>query len=235
MAPPKDAKSAYLIVYNLLLAAGWSYVLSQCVLGTLEGRSTHQLGKDVEIPLKLSQTAAVLEIAHSLLKLVRSPFMTTITQVFSRVWLLWGILNLCPEDTMGGVVKLLKVGDVQLSLNLYTLLFAWSFTEVVRYLFYALKELNGVPFVLTWLRYTTFYVLYPLGVSSEMAMVYLALPRIKAEGLWTLHMPNPLNFAFDYYIMCLLICMAYLPGFPKLYTYMMKQRKLVLAPKAKTE
>lgn len=31
-----------------------------------------------------------------------------------------------------------------------------------------------VPEFLTWLRYNTFYVLYPMGIGSEMALVYKA-------------------------------------------------------------
>lgn len=37
------------------------------------------------------------------------------------------------------------------------------------------------PYVLLWLRYTAFIVLYPLGVASELAMVALAMPYIKAH------------------------------------------------------
>jgi len=39
----------------------------------------------------------------------------------------------------------------------------------VRYSWYALKILLGeAPAALTWCRYTFFYVLYPLGVWSEL-------------------------------------------------------------------
>lgn len=53
---------------------------------------------------------------------------------------------------------------------------AWSITEVVRYPFYALSLL-GVEFApLAWLRYTTFYLLYPLGAASEAFLMYASLP-----------------------------------------------------------
>lgn len=222
--------SAYLILYNLLVAAGWTYVVVHCVQGGLAGSSTGELWKDVELPLKIAQTAAVLEIVHSLTGVVKSPIMTTLMQVFSRIWLLWGIINLVPGPTTGGAVALAEVSGVSLQLNLYTLLYAWGVTEIIRYLFYALKELDAVPYVLTWLRYTTFYVLYPLGVSSEMAMVYLAMPSIRQQRLWSLDLPNSLNFGFSYYLACWVIVFGYLPGFPQLYMYMIKQRKKVLAP-----
>ena len=99
-----------------------------------------------------------------------------------------------------------------LSLDLYSLLLAWGITESIRYPFYALKELIDAPYVLTWLRYTTFIVLYPLGVSSELAMVWLALPHLYSTGLWSAPMPNMVNFDFHYYAFCMLAMLAYAPG-----------------------
>lgn len=99
-----------------------------------------------------------------------------------------------------------------MSLDLYCLLLAWGITEVIRYPFYAMKELGEVPFALTWLRYTTFIVLYPLGVSSELAMVWLALPELRRTGVWSAPMPNVLNFDFHYHTLCFLVMLAYAPG-----------------------
>ena len=42
------------------------------------------------------------------------------------------------------------------------------------------------PYVLLWLRYTAFIGLYPLGVGSELAMVALALPTIRAQRPWSI-------------------------------------------------
>ena len=75
-----------------------------------------------------------------------------------------------------------------------------------------LQELGLNPYALLWLRYTTFIVLYPLGVASELTMVYLALPHIQKTHLWSIQMPNAANFAFDYYLFCLIAVIIYLPG-----------------------
>lgn len=45
------------------------------------------------MPLKIFQTAAVLEIFHSMFGLVRSPLVTTFVQVGSRLILLWSIVE----------------------------------------------------------------------------------------------------------------------------------------------
>ena len=55
-------------------------------------------------------------------------------------------------------------------------------------------------------------MLYPLGVSSELTMAWLAMPVIRAKQLWSVGMPNRANFAFDYYLACWLIIALYLPG-----------------------
>ena len=67
------------------------------------------------------------------------------------------------------------------SLFYSSMLIAWSLTEVVRYGYFVFA-LNGyIPAVLTWLRYNLFFVLYPLGISSEMALVYKSIPQAKKQ------------------------------------------------------
>ncbi|XP_073362549.1 uncharacterized protein, partial [Aegilops tauschii subsp. strangulata] len=51
----------------------------------------------VERPLQLAQTAAVLEILHGLVGLVRSPVSATLPQIGSRLFVTWGILWSFPE------------------------------------------------------------------------------------------------------------------------------------------
>jgi hypothetical protein len=56
------------------------------------------------------------------------------------------------------------------------MLTAWSITEVIRYSYFAINLSSGgsVPKLWLWLRYNTFFVLYPLGISSECALVWKA-------------------------------------------------------------
>ena len=85
-----------------------------------------------------------------------------------------------------------------------------------------------MPYPLLWLRYSTFVILYPLGVASEMTMVYLAMPTIRKERPLSFSMPNSINFAFDYYWFCWLAIACYVPGLPELYLHMLRQRKKIL-------
>ena len=62
----------------------------------------------------------------------------------------------------------------------------WALTEVVRHLFHAYR-LVGIYFpALVYLRYTTFYILYPTGGSSGAFLIYAALPRWQfwLHGMW---------------------------------------------------
>ena len=68
------------------------------------------------------------------------------------------------------------------------------------------------PYPLLWLRYSTFIFLYPLGVASEMTMVWLALPHIRRSHMWSIDLPNTFNFAFDYFLFCLMAVVIYIPG-----------------------
>jgi very-long-chain (3R)-3-hydroxyacyl-CoA dehydratase len=72
-------------------------------------------------------------------------------------------------------------------------IFAWSLTEIIRYSFYATTLLGYESYPLLYLRYTTFYVLYPMGALSEDALIFASLPKASpipsvsswARGMWT--------------------------------------------------
>lgn len=69
-----------------------------------------------------------------------------VIQVLSRYWALWGIVAVAPEATSTGALTLFKAGPVTLQLNMITLLFCWSVTEVLRYGFYAAKVTLSLTF-----------------------------------------------------------------------------------------
>ena len=68
------------------------------------------------------------------------------------------------------------------------MVFAWSLTEVIRYSYFALSlSMSGAtPKFMVWLRYNTFFVLYPMGIASEVGLVYLAAvgPAEQKIGQW---------------------------------------------------
>lgn len=224
---------AYLTVYNVACCVGWAYVLHAAAAHwATNGFGATGTYAVVDTALQVVQSAAVLEVVHPLLGLVRTNFMTTFLQVLSRLWVVWAVLWLCPPSRE--YVYELGAG-AGIGPSIATLLVAWCVTEVVRYAFYAAKQLGAVPYPLLWLRYTLFLVLYPLGVASEMALLYGALPYARETKLFAYYMPNKLNFEIDFATLGVLALWLYPPGLYGLYTYMIAQRKKELGKAAKTD
>jgi very-long-chain (3R)-3-hydroxyacyl-CoA dehydratase len=67
-----------------------------------------------------------------------------------------------------------------------SMVLSWSITEVIRYVFYACTLVGSEPYPLLWLRYTTFYLLYPTGASSEAALIFSTLPPFSNLSAWGL-------------------------------------------------
>lgn len=209
----------YLTAYNWTVFAGWAQVL-YLALKTLNESGHENVYKAVERPLQLAQTAAILEILHGLLGLVRSPITATLPQISSRLYVTWGILWSFPQTQNHILVS--------------SLVISWSLTEIIRYSFFGMKEALGfAPSWLLWLRYSTFLLLYPSGITSEVGLIYTALPYIKESEKYCLRMPNKWNFSFDYFYAAILVLGFYVPGSPHMYTYMLGQRKKALSKSKK--
>ncbi|OAY33474.1 very-long-chain (3R)-3-hydroxyacyl-CoA dehydratase PASTICCINO 2 isoform X1 [Manihot esculenta] len=210
----------YLTLYNWAVFIGWAQVLFLAVR-TLKESGYQHVYNSVEKPLLLAQTAAVLEILHGLVGLVRSPITATLPQIGSRLYVTWGILYSFPEMRTHFLVS--------------SLVISWSITEIIRYSFFGTKEALGfAPSWLMWLRYSTFLLLYPSGISSEVGLIYFALPYIKKSEMYCVRMPNTWNFSFDYFYAAILVLGVYVPGSPHMYSYMLGQRKKALS-KSKRE
>ncbi|KAF2269187.1 putative 3-hydroxyacyl-CoA dehydratase [Lojkania enalia] len=135
--------------------------------------------------------------------IVRAPLLTTLMQVASRYTLTWGIAYHFPATT-------------KFSPAYTSMLVAWSVTEVIRYSYFAFTLSGlGVPRFITWLRYNTFLILYPLGVSSECWLIYKALPTAEK-------MDERLGWVLWG------ILATYVPGFYMLFMHMIGQRRRIL-------
>ena len=220
-------KKAYLVLYNAASSLAWGVVLTR-VLSTLY---THQnpaaVPPVVDSFARTTQTFAIMEILHALTGtlppllptatsltlrspgVVPAPVFTTIMQVFSRLILVWGIAQPFPELTPSAWYS--------------SMLVAWATTEVVRYTYFVLKQFEAVPGWLNWLRYSGFLVLYPVGISSEVAMILKAIMG-PAAGL-----------APEYPLVLGSILAAYVPGSVILYSHMLKQRRKYLGGGARVK
>ena len=118
--------------------------------------------------------------------------------------------------------------NAQTSFGITLVLLAWCMVEIVRYSYYATNLINVNIGLLTWLRYTLFIILYPMGVTGEVWCYFESLNYWKSSKAFSYDMPNTLNFTFKPYVLTLLVILFYLPGFPPMYFHMFAQRKKVL-------
>lgn len=191
-------KDAYLIFYNLLQFGGWAAVL---FTGRLD-------------LLMWFQSIQMLEVVHCMIGFVRSSAFQTFMQILSRIIIVWVALVPFPEthETVG----------------LYMILWAWPIAETTRYIYYALNLMNLNLYLVTWIRYSFFIVLYPLGVSGELLILYKLMQICQKTGVYDYPLPNKLNISFYGDIGIILLILTYVPFFPKLYMYMLSQRKKFL-------
>lgn len=178
-------------------------------------------------------------------------------QVLSRLTLVWGILD--PFPTPGAATRP--------SAFYSTMLLAWSVTEVIRYAYFVfnLQTNNnnnsnsnrrsgsggggggggGVPAWLIWLRYNTFYILYPLGVTSEWILVLKAslaagqeAGRVKAATAAAVAIGKGDEISWVWWWWWVVVqwvlrgvLVVYVPGFYVLFTHMVRQRRKVMRGK----
>lgn len=217
----------YLLAYNGVCFLLWTIVTLRALIliPTLSSHGKLHGLLDALFPLlKWTQTIALLEIVHAAIGLVRASPVTTAMQVSSRILVVWAVLQRYPQivsttTSWGQVVAGSTTGPIAFS----GILFAWGITEVIRYGFFVWKTVisEKIPPFLTWLRYNTFFVLYPIGISSECLLMYLALEPAAKEGS-----------SIDLLLKAVLF--IYVPGSYVLYTHMMAQRRKVLKGKGKS-
>ncbi|CAH0722580.1 unnamed protein product, partial [Brenthis ino] len=212
---PSALGKSYLIAYNGVQTLGWSYLLLQTATYFLNRGTLDNYWNEVKWTIIIFQNAAILEILHAAIRLVPSNVLVVFMQIFSRVFLVCGILMVTDSAIVSPGLPLCVL--------------AWSITEILRYSYYALNLLNIVPHVLLFFRYSTFLVLYPLGITGELLCMYHSLNEIAEKELFTMSMPNKWNFIFNYYYILIFYMFLYIPLFPYLFGHMLKQRKKMLA------
>ncbi|KAK8138282.1 Very-long-chain (3R)-3-hydroxyacyl-CoA dehydratase [Apiospora sp. TS-2023a] len=163
MPPPKRSspiKTGYLILYNAVSAILWATVLGRTVGANLMRGPAFVYVSTGDFVL-WTQTLMIMDVLHGLFGIVRTDPVTAAAQVASRYVAVWGVQFPFPALCASPVYS--------------TMLFAWSVTEVIRYTYLAVKLGGYEPAAFTWVRYSSYLVLYPLGITSEMIQMWRAL------------------------------------------------------------
>ncbi|XP_033208953.1 very-long-chain (3R)-3-hydroxyacyl-CoA dehydratase hpo-8 [Belonocnema kinseyi] len=212
----------YLRSYNAIQTLGWSLILYLLVSYFAPGKREITLWETVKTAVLVFQNAAALEIVHAVTGLVPSNPIITTFQVLSRVMVVCGVLLATPPEFAAA------------SPGLPLALFAWSVTEIIRYGYYFMNLMGYVPYFLVWLRYTTFIILYPIGITGELLCLYAAkIYATTKPQAWSYTLPNYWNFTFSYYYFIIFVMLLYIPLFPQLYLHMFAQRKKILGQASK--
>ncbi|CAJ1005604.1 putative Protein tyrosine phosphatase-like protein, PTPLA [Leishmania naiffi] len=213
-------RDMYLLAYNASMCVGWGAILVKVVKHFVDGGDAASVYPEIAQLLCVAQTGALAEILHAAFGVVRSPVGTTFLQVLSRLIVLYGAVRLGDAEATRGLVFVQMV-------------VAWCLSEVIRYSFYGANLVNATVSPLTWLRYSAFMVLYPVGITGEIGCLYKALPYIKKHKPWTVEMPNKLNFTFSWYNCVWFILLGVYPyGSYVMYSYMLAQRRKMFAKAA---
>ncbi|CAL4901150.1 unnamed protein product [Urochloa decumbens] len=199
----------YLVCYNSLQALGWSIALLRlvaCLAHPLSVHSAYAVAGDL---ICLLQTSAILETVHAAIGLVPTTPLLAFLQWGGRTHFVLAIVRQIPE--------------VQISPSVFITFMAWSISEVIRYSQYALTTLKVCPSWLTYLRYTAFIMLYPIGVGpGEMWTMYQALPYVKKRNLYS-DFFKKFSMSYHSFLVGVLVCYPFL--WLKLYMHVFKQRK----------
>lgn len=208
----------YLFGYNVLQVVGWVYILYQLInyylLQGAEFRASITLWDYTKWTVIVFQNAAFVEIVNAALGLVKSNPVITTFQVFSRMMVVIGVVMATPTG--------------KVSPGLPIALLAWSITEIIRYGYYALNIIKFVPYIVVFLRYTTFIALYPIGVTGELLCFWWAQSYAKTNSVWSVEMPNKWNATFSYFTLLWIVMLLYIPLFPQMYLHMFTQRRKIL-------
>ncbi|CAL5208174.1 unnamed protein product [Lathyrus oleraceus] len=199
----------YLLAYNSFQAIGWAVSLTIILFNLLSTSSVTGTFTSAGTLICFLQSAAFLEVIHGAIGLVPSGVLLPMLQWSGRTHFVLAIVRGIPE--------------VQELPFVFITFLAWSIGEVIRYSHYAFSCLGNCPSWITYIRYTAFIVLYPLGVfPGEVWAMYQALPIIKKKNIYA---DSFSSLPFSYYDFLKVVIVVYPFLWFKLYLHLFKQRR----------
>ncbi|KHN74630.1 Very-long-chain (3R)-3-hydroxyacyl-[acyl-carrier protein] dehydratase 3 [Toxocara canis] len=135
------------------------------------------------LAIRVATALQLLDVVHAILGIIKSGYQTALLQVVGRLTMLF-IIDGDPE--------------LHITLSTYLLMLVYFLIEMFRYPYYALASLKLHYWIVTWLRYTAWVPLYPMGLLLEVITIYRAIPYYYTSGKYSIEMPNAANFAFNF-------------------------------------
>ncbi|XP_003741543.1 very-long-chain (3R)-3-hydroxyacyl-CoA dehydratase [Galendromus occidentalis] len=221
----QELRKVYLFIYNLFQFCAFLTVGVTLVIRYLR----HPEEMFIEVfktcggPMKFALTLQALEILHPLLGFVpRSGFLPALVLVGGRLFMFFVMISAEPR--------------IQSKPAITYLFSAYTLIELVRYPYYMLKVYDKHIKFLTWLRYTIWIPLLPIGIISEGIIILRNIPYFEETGRFSIQLPNAYNFSFYLpSLMRLYILIGIIPLGSFLMSHMLFQRRRVLHAKRKRE
>lgn len=203
------------MMYNLYQFIAYFYiVLVLLITASRDGlpiasRATY---KTLGAAMKTSQALQYLEFLNALVGFTKGSALFPLLQVTGRNFVLFAIIH--------------SESRTQEMPVIFMLFLVWSLAELVRYPYYLIGLLKKDIALLTWLRYSVWIVLYPLGVLCEGTILLRSLPLFEESKRYTFKLPNKYNFTFDMvsFIQIYMVCVL-LPGLYFVMKHMTKLRE----------
>jgi very-long-chain (3R)-3-hydroxyacyl-CoA dehydratase len=207
----KPAVRGYLFAYNAAQSAGWAALLMRVAVGGEQFAAVQPL-------VWLLLVSITIEIVHDFLGFVRVSDMNYLLRLHCKIF---RRLHLFAS------LSFWATSSVQSHLIVPVLLVQWALLDLIRYPFYALNSLRVCPPSLRWLRYSAFIVMYPIGITLELALWCLMLHANAPSGHDVLDL-LPRNFSEAYFWFALGHVFWRMFTFPINYTRMLGMRSVAL-------
>ncbi|CAO2634602.1 Very-long-chain (3R)-3-hydroxyacyl-CoA dehydratase 3, partial [Lemmus lemmus] len=179
-------KKGYLFMYNLVQLLGFSWIFVNLTVRffILGKESFYDTFHSVADMMYFCQMLALVETLNAAIGVTSSPVLPSLIQFLGRNFILFIIFGTMEEMQNKAVV--------------FFVFYSWSTIEIFRYPFYMLSCIDMDWKVLTWLRYTMWIPLYPLGCLSEAVAVIQSIPIFNESGRFSFTWPYPVKMKVQF-------------------------------------
>ncbi|KAM9528091.1 very-long-chain (3R)-3-hydroxyacyl-CoA dehydratase-like [Salvelinus alpinus] len=179
-------KKGFLFTYNLVqfLGFSWIFVNMTVRLFILGQDSLYDTFYTISDVMFFCQILASVEVLNAMFGVVKTAVVPAFIQVVGRNFILFIIFGSLQEMHNKPVV--------------FFVFYLWSAIEIFRYPFYMLGCIDTEWKTITWLRYTVWIPLYPLGVLAEAVAVVQSISVFDQSRLFSIPLPEALGSSVSF-------------------------------------
>ncbi|XP_077372907.1 very-long-chain (3R)-3-hydroxyacyl-CoA dehydratase isoform X1 [Festucalex cinctus] len=206
-------KTGFLFTYNLVQFLGFSWIFVNMTIRLLKfGQdSFYDTFHTISGVMFFCQILAAVEVLNAAFGVVKTGVMPTFIQVLGRNFILFIIFG-CLEEMQNKPV-------------VFFVFYLWSAIEIFRYPFYMLGCFNSEWKILTWLRYSIWMPLYPIGVIAEAVAVIQSIPIFDESNLFSIPLPKAIGASLSFsYVLRVYLALMFLGLFIN-FRHLYKQRQ----------